>query len=183
MHAPQLVWLIPVWPSPGTPTHPIYNQPGIWPSPGHPDQGLPGQPPGIWPGQGQPSHPIHYPPGIWPGPGRPDQGLPGRPPGIWGGPPMYPDQGLPGQPPHASQGPGFPTHPITLPNPVPPNHKPEHPIVLPPDAPPAPSQPIALPAGEMVPSATEEIPGTGTVLLLGWFPGGLGWRWVSVSAG
>ena len=75
-------------PSPGSPSHPIYNPaypahpiynppPGIWGGPPlYPDQGLPGSQP-------HPSHPI--------APG-------GQPPGIWGGPPLYPDQGLP-QPP------------------------------------------------------------------------------------
>jgi hypothetical protein len=98
-----------------------------------PDHGLPpGQPPGIWGGappyvdiggpgsQPHPSHPIApggRPPGYWGGvaPPYPDHGLPGQPPGYWGGvAPPHPDQGLPG-----GQG-GVPTHPITLPEPLPP---------------------------------------------------------------
>jgi hypothetical protein len=55
----------------------------------------------IPPSPGSPAHPW-VPPGA-------------VPPGYWGGvAPPYPDQGLPGLPP------GMPTHPIELPEPLPP---------------------------------------------------------------
>jgi hypothetical protein len=67
-----------------------------------------------------------------------------------------------------------------IPNPTPPNYHPEHPIVLPPGAPEVPAQPIMLPLGSMTPPAA--IPGEGSVMMLGYFPG-YEWRWVSVNAG
>jgi hypothetical protein len=107
---------------------------------GHPDQGLPGAPPP------QPSHPIVLPGVPDPYPGSPSHpiyitGNPSQPiyipPGYWGGSNPHPDQGLPGSQPHPDQGlppnsggqpshpiaglpPGVPTHPITLPKPLPP---------------------------------------------------------------
>lgn len=47
-----------IWPSPGTPEHPIVLPPGIWPDP--PSVG--GKPPTIWPSPGHPEHPIEIPP-------------------------------------------------------------------------------------------------------------------------
>jgi hypothetical protein len=99
----------------GGPIYPGAQPPGYWGgvAPPYPDQGLPGSQP-------RPSHPIApggRPPGYWGGvaPPYPDQGLPGAPPGYWGGvAPPYPDHGLPGLPP------GTPTHPIELPEPLPP---------------------------------------------------------------
>jgi hypothetical protein len=85
----------PIYPSaPGSPSHPWVPPPAY---PSHPIQGVP---PGYWGGVAPP---------------YPDQGLPGQPPGYWGGvAPPHPDQGLPG-----GQG-GVPTHPIELPEPLPP---------------------------------------------------------------
>ena len=96
----------------GGPVYPPSQPPGIWPSPGHPAHPIApgGRPPGIW--GGPPLYPDQGLPGSQP---YPDQGLPGVPPGYWGGvAPPHPDQGLP-----AGQG-GVPTHPITLPEPLPP---------------------------------------------------------------
>jgi len=116
-----------IWPSPGVPTHPIYNPPGIW-----------------GPTDPRPTPPIYMPPGG--GGGQPPLGIwgpPQMPPGFWGGG-MGP--GVTPQPPGGGA-PPQPTHPIVLPPVEPggppvtiwpsPGH-PSHPIVLPPlpEAPP-----------------------------------------------
>jgi len=149
MAAPVLCLIFPLEsggrPDQGLPQPPL----GIWgptdPRPTPPiAPGGPGL--GFWGGVAPPwvSHPI-APGGP---PPRPDQGLPQPPPGYWGGvAPPHPDQGLPGPqptptppiylPPGSLPGiehpiyippivniPGFPTHPIVIPNP------PEKPEVL-----------------------------------------------------
>jgi hypothetical protein len=115
---------IPIDPPPDSglsPEHPIYI-------PVYPDQGLPGSQPG----------PDNTLPGAQPGP---DNTLPGDQP--------RPDQGLPGQPPGVNV-PTFPTHPIYLPVPVPPDSglSPEHPIyipIYPSQGPGFPTHPIEIP--------------------------------------
>jgi hypothetical protein len=129
-----------IWPSPGTPTHPIVLPPTY---PVAPDQGLP-QPPTVWPlpphpvdpGYGVPvpigpDHPIYYPPV------GPNNDLPLPPGAVW--PPL---------PPYVSTGPvgqlmcfvwipgiGYRWTTIDV------NLKPEHPIV--PGPPVYPAHPIA----------------------------------------
>jgi hypothetical protein len=82
------------------PSHPIA---GVGPGPSHPII-IPGVPDPL---PGSPSHPIYIT-------GDPSHPIAISPPGIWGGPPLYPDQGLP------PGSPGVPTHPIDLPEPLPP---------------------------------------------------------------
>src|SRR5215218_5387746 len=60
-----------------------------------------------------------------------------------------PDQSLPVPPPAASQGPGFPTHPIWIQTPG----RPAHPIFIPPGAGLSPSHPIVIP-----PSPDQSLP-------------------------
>jgi len=176
-----------VWPGPGHPAHPIAPggpPPGVWPGPGYPAHPIaPGGPPpgvwpsppvGVWPDPGYPAHPIAPggpPPGVWPGPGYPAHPIApgGPPPGFWGGV----------APPGFWGGAPIPGVPIVWPNP-PGDYKPEHPIVLPPGAPEAPMNPSVMPPGTLQPAAP--IPGSGSVWLLGYFPG-LDWRWVTVDAG
>jgi hypothetical protein len=103
-----------IWPSPGQPTHPIYNPPYPSQGPGFPTHPIApgGPPPQIWPSPGVPTHPIYYPPYPSQGPGFPTHPIApgGPPPGIWPSPghPSHPIY----WPPFPSQGPGFPTHPI-----------------------------------------------------------------------
>lgn len=116
--------------------------------------------------------------------------------GIGGGPilppypdhglPPYPDNTLPGRPPYPSQGPGFPTHPIVIPPPQPPQPGvPAHPIVLPPDnpatgLPPGSGVIIPLPPAATPPTPPADTPadhapyivwfGPGTVAAVIWMP-------------
>lgn len=182
------------------PTPPIHLPPGIWgpndPRPTPPIY-IPGYPPlQIWgPNDPRPTPPIYipgWPPlTIWGGgnvpmPSPPIANVPGapgyQPPGgIWGGggvpmpnPPIANVPGAPGyQPPGGIWGPNDPrpTHPIVLP--LPPGSQ------LPPNAPPEPTIPPE--AGNLQPPA--DVPGEGMVWMLGYFPGGLEWRWVAVDAG
>jgi hypothetical protein len=104
-----------IWPSPGVPTHPIYNPPpGIWPSPGVPTHPIVVPPaPGIWPDPGRPTHPIYWPPSIWPSPGVPTHPIYNPPPGIWPSP-GHPEHPI-FYPPGIWPSPGHPSHPIVLP--------------------------------------------------------------------
>ncbi len=84
---------------------------------------------------------------------------PEPPLGIWGPTdprPTHPIAGLPGfpgyLPPYPSQGPGFPTHPIVLPDPLPPTLPPGLPA---PGEPGSPSNPY--PPGEVPPHAAQGI--------------------------
>jgi hypothetical protein len=81
-----------IWPSPGVPTHPIYNPPPV----------------GIWPSPGVPTHPIVLPPGEPPAGGPPADGK-------WAWSPIYGWVWLPsggGDKPHPPEG--------TAPTPTPP---------------------------------------------------------------
>ena len=159
---PFQAWIIPVSGGGG-------NPPGIWgPTDPRPGWGLPGDQPGIWgpndprpgygpvgpqPGGPRPEHPIFYPPGIWgPNDPRPGWGLPGNQPGV--GAPV------------------FPTNPIVIYPGGDPN-----PPQTPPGAPTAPTAPPQL--GAISPETN--VPGAGTVWMLGMFPG-YGWLWVGVDA-
>lgn len=98
MAQPQICIIIPLGDAPGYGNRPDNSLPGG--QGGHPSQPI-----------YHPGHPDH---GHVP---HPDQGLPGNQP--------YPDQGLPGNQPYPDQGlpggsGGRPSHPIELPEPLPP---------------------------------------------------------------